>query len=571
MTISVVSGTYNRVSLLQRMVGSARRSAGNLPLEIVIVDGGSEDGTIDWCKSQKDITLVEHGELRGAIKAYNDGFAAASGDHIVIGNDDITFDGDTISRAYHYMRQNPKVGQIAFAHRYQDRPGNTRIGRVQGAYGYPYGQCSMLPKWLGDLAGWWGDVGMKTYGGDTHLSLRLWEMGWGVAGLEGCTVTDYEHKDELRVINSDMPREGGKVHPDLMSFSKTWNGRLPNRLHWMKASVNHVLHKAARGNLRTLRFKGMMAADHEMRHALIDEFAKLGPATQVNNAALMRQYGRNRFQIQAKKIIAEFQPDLVLFQAQTQNNIMPKTVRQLREAHPDTMFVNFDGDCHFPLTPWHYEIASVMHLHLVVSPTLFPYYAAHGIGVGYWPIGIELDYDVPRAEKVDGPDVLFTGTLYGEGHFPEAVMRRKVVQALWKSDLKFKLLGKSWGKVGIKVAQTGEKHADNAALMARTKMTLSISQTASFWGYTSDRLYNICATGCPALVQRFAGMEAHGFVDGKTCIVWATIPEMFEKVRYYIAHEEEREAIGAAGKLMTMGRHTWAARVEGLFSMLEGL
>jgi len=571
MTISVVSGTYNRLQLLQRMVGSARKSAGRLPLELVLVDGGSTDGTIEWCKSQADIIIVEHGELLGAIRAYNDGFAAASGDYIVIGNDDITFDGDTIAKAYAYMLEHPKVGQIAFAHRYQQRAGNPRVGRVQGAYGYPYGQCSMLPKWLGDFAGWWGDVGMKTYGGDTHLSLRLWEMGWGVAGLDGCSVTDYEHKDELRTINSDRPRANGQPHPDTMSFSKTWNGRLPNRVHWINAPVNKIMHKASRGNLRSLRFKGMMSAQHEMRHALIDALGEFGPTKQINNAALMQKNGPANFQVQAKKIVADFQPDLIIFQAQTQNNIRAETVLQMREAHPDTVFVNFDGDCHFPLTPWHYQIASVMDLHLVVSPTLFKHYAVQGIGVGYWPIGIELDYDVSRAEKVDGPDVLFMGTLYGQGVFPEAIMRRKVVQALWGSDLDFKLLGKSWDTVGIEVDSTGEKHVDNAALMARTKMTLSISQTASFWGYTSDRLYNICATGCPALVQRFAGMEAHGFVDGETCIAWATIGEMFEKARYYLKHDEEREHIGAAGKVMTMGRHTWAHRVEGLFAMLEGL
>ena len=57
--ISLVSGTYNRLPLLKRMVASARQSAADLPLEIVLVDGGSTDGTIAWCKSQPDIVLIE--------------------------------------------------------------------------------------------------------------------------------------------------------------------------------------------------------------------------------------------------------------------------------------------------------------------------------------------------------------------------------------------------------------------------------------------------------------------------------------------------------------------------------
>jgi glycosyltransferase involved in cell wall biosynthesis len=570
MTISVVSGTYNRLTLLQRMVKSARESAGDLPLEIVLVDGGSTDGTIEWCKSQRDIKLVEHGELLGAIRAYNDGFAAASSTYIVIGNDDIIFDGDTIARAYHYMLEHPRVGQIAFRHHYQRR-GQPQHGRIQGAYGYPYGQCSMLPKWLGDFAGWWGDAGMKTYGGDTHLSLRLWEMGWGVAGLQGCSVTDYEHDDGLRAINSDSPRMGGRTHPDLVAFSKTWTDRLPPRSHWISAPVNVVMHKAARGNLRTLRFKGMMAADHEMRHALIDEMSRYGTGQQINQMAEARKHGMKKYQDRVKAIVKNFRPDLIIFQAQRQNNVLPETVLWLRQKYPDTFLCNFDGDCHFPLTSFQFEIAAAMHLQLVVSPTLFQHYAAQGIGVGYWPIGIERDYDVPRAKVLDGPDVLFLGALYGEGVFPEAVTRREAVKALHKSDLNFALYGNGWNTVGIRCGRTNEEHDANAKLMARTKMTLSISQASAFWGYTSDRLYNICSTGCPALVQRFAGMEQHGYVDGETCIGWKTIPEMLKKARYYLEHDEERERIGAAGKKMTLERHTWKRRVEGLFAMIEGL
>jgi len=47
MQISIVTGTYNRLPLLKRMVASARESAIDLVYEIVVVDGGSSDGTLD--------------------------------------------------------------------------------------------------------------------------------------------------------------------------------------------------------------------------------------------------------------------------------------------------------------------------------------------------------------------------------------------------------------------------------------------------------------------------------------------------------------------------------------------
>lgn len=569
--VSVVSGTFNRLALLQKMVASARESAVDLGLEIVLVDGGSTDGTQAWARTQPDVRLIEHGELTGAIRAYNDGCQAAVGRAVVIGNDDITFNGDTIHRAWQFLQSNPEVGQVAFGHHYQRR-GNPNQSRVQGAFGYPYGQCCMTPRWLGERAGWWGDEGMRTYGGDTRLSLRLWELGYPVVPVNGCSVTDHEHADELRTINSDSPRVGNVTHPDLMRFNKFWNERMPARDQWLRAPVNRVLAKARRGNLRSMRFKGQMYVGAPARTALVDALARYGPTRQVNQTDAVKEHGRAGFQGYAKKLVREFQPDLVIFQAQRENNITPLTIREIRQEMPWLYTVNWDGDTHYPLAEFHYKVAREVHLQLVVSPTWFPAYAAQGIGVGYWPIGIEQEYmDQERAEVLDGPDVLFTGALYGEGVFPEAEFRRDAVLAMARSGLRFGLYGKGWQRVGLEARSTSERHADNAAMMAQAKMTLSISQASDLWGYTSDRLYNITATGCPALVQRFAGMEQHGYIDGETCIAFETIEEMVEKARYYARTDAEREAIGRRGKAMTLARHTWAHRVDGLWAMLGGL
>lgn len=571
--ITVVSGTYNRLPLLKAMVDSARKSAGAVPMTLALCDGGSTDGTIAWCKDQPDITLVEHGELRGAIKAYNDAAATVTSKYLIIGNDDITFVGDTLQRAYRYMEANPDIGIGAFVHQYQRRDARAKAGITQTASGFIYGQCCIVRTWLGDLAEWWGNDGMRTYGGDTRLSLRLWELGWPTVPIEGCAVVDNEHQDELREINSDTPwkiaRADGLPHPDLIAFGHKWDNRMPKRADWLPAPPRRVIRKAMAGNLRSLRFKGMMRDADVPRTALIDALAAYGESKQIT--ILHRTVATREFQEQIVREIGAYQPDLVIFQAQRPGYIMPETIWNVRDAYPWIYLVNWDGDTHYPLEQFHFDIAQSVHLQLVTSPTWFPQYAAHGANVGYWPIGIEREYLEQEREPVDGADVLFLGTLYGEGLFPEAEFRRNSVIALSGSGLNFGLYGSQWERAGLTATPTGEQHTSNAALMARAKMTLSISQSADLWGYTSDRLYNITATGCPALVQRFAGMEAHGYVDGETCIAFSTIPECIEKARYYAEHDREREAIGAAGRVMTHERHTWAARLGGLWCMIEGL
>jgi len=407
--------------------------------------------------------------------------------------------------------------------------------------------------------------------------MRLWELGWPVVPVAGCSVTDREHQDELREINSDTPwrqaKVNGKPHPDLIAFGAQWDKRLPDRADWIPSPAQRVLRKAENGNLRTLRFKGMMRAQDKPRTALIDALSRYGPSYQINQNAEQMQHA-GRWQERIVEVVAHYAPDLLILQAQRDGAqaIHLDTIGKLRQRFPWMLIINWDGDTHYPLEPWHFEIARAVHLQLTVSPTVFPQYAARGIAVGYWPIGIEQEYlDQQREAVLDGPDVLFTGALYGIGKFPEAETRRDAIVALSKSGLALGLYGYGWEKVGLTSQQTVEQHNVNAMMMARAKMTLSISQSAELWGYTSDRLYNITATGCPALVQRFAGMEQHGYIDGQTCIAWGSIPELLEKAKHYAAHDAEREAIGAAGRVMTHERHTWEARLGGLWCMLEGL
>lgn len=573
--VSIVSGTYNRLHpYLEQMVRSVRKSVGDLSYEIILVDGGSDDGTVEWCKSQDDIVLIEQGELLGGIIAFNAGCDAATGRYVCILNDDVEVVGDTILRAYSFLEKNSYCGQVAFRNRIVGTA-DAKRQPLSSAYGLMYGQCCLTPRWLGNYAGWWGDEGMRTYGGDTRLSLRLWELGYPTIHVEGCEIIDHIAQDQLRAINSDDPwkmaREKGTIHPDLAKFSSVWTGRLPdrNRIIPSVSAADTVIEKVARGNLKTVRFKGMMNANDPMRKTMIDLWGELGESKQVNQNALLHQSGgRDGYQKAFLDLCQSEHPDLIILQAQHENNVTPATIHQLRKLLPFTFTVNFDGDTHPELKPFHFEIAKAVHLQCVVSPTLFPKYLANGVGVAYWPIGVENDYFVERDTEFDY-DVTFMGALYGHGKFPEAENREQSVKAISEMDLKFGLFGTHWERIGLKAEYTGERHAENARIYSRSKMALSISQASNLWGYSSDRLYNICAAGCPALVQRFAGMRPHGFMDGETCIEWNTFDEMKDKIKYYLEHEDEREMIGRNGQQLVRSRHRWENRIDALLTMID--
>ena len=97
-TISVVLGSYNRRPFLEAAIASIRDNGFTLPYEMIVVDGGSTDGSMDWLFRQKDvITIIQHnrGTFRGKPIPrrswgyfMNLGFKCAQGKYILMMSDD---------------------------------------------------------------------------------------------------------------------------------------------------------------------------------------------------------------------------------------------------------------------------------------------------------------------------------------------------------------------------------------------------------------------------------------------------------------------------------------------------
>ena len=88
MKISIITITYNSASYLPDTIGSIR--AQSYPnLEFIVVDGGSNDGTLDIIKSNADIITKWVSEPDNGISdAFNKGIRMATGDVIGIINSD---------------------------------------------------------------------------------------------------------------------------------------------------------------------------------------------------------------------------------------------------------------------------------------------------------------------------------------------------------------------------------------------------------------------------------------------------------------------------------------------------
>lgn len=227
-TVSVVFGTLNRLPFLQRAVESARIAVGNYPYEIVIVDGGSVDGTLPYLKSQSDVTLIEQGARLGAVAAFNAGFEKARGEFVASFNDDAEYIGQPIAYAIELLNQNEAIGQVALMFSTQilhDADGlktintknqNPRVQMVRTAlYGeMPYANFGVIRKRLGQQVEWWGSY--YQYGGDTELSVKVRAAGFEIAVLakQYGYIVHYELQDSTRIPNVEQ-----------LAFNAKWRQR----------------------------------------------------------------------------------------------------------------------------------------------------------------------------------------------------------------------------------------------------------------------------------------------------------------------------------------------------------
>ncbi|MFQ5426031.1 MAG: glycosyltransferase, partial [Gaiellales bacterium] len=92
MRASVVIPVRDRVVLTAQTLDWLQAGLGETDLvEIVVVDDGSTDATVDLMKARAPrATVVRHDESRGFAAACNAGAAVAAGDVVVFLNNDLT-------------------------------------------------------------------------------------------------------------------------------------------------------------------------------------------------------------------------------------------------------------------------------------------------------------------------------------------------------------------------------------------------------------------------------------------------------------------------------------------------
>ena len=558
--LSIVTGTFNRLPSLRRMIASVRdQLPRGLAYEIVVVDGGSADGTQDWCKAQPDIRLIEHGELRGAIRAFCDGARAASGEYVVLANDDIVFKPFGLLAAIAHLERTPDCGAVAFAdNRTSLVTGDGSEYRVEGvgattADGRPvmvvYAQVGMFRKWLGDQLGWWGDqdpiMGQaRTYGGDNYLSARIWEAGYTVDPVPQAVIEDFIARDGLRDANANR-------------------GATDSALYYQRFPTVHLPAQLTPAppidRLRMLclpiyepAFPGRFNREAGLTEALTDY-------------GLAIEWDYINEPVDLVQLVAAWKPDLLITQIQgPSRQLTPYTLASMRNAAPGMLVVNWNGDVHERglLGSDVLEMLRYVDLQTTVNAKVLPEYAARGIRAAYWQIG----YKDPAGALPQMPayEVLFMGNCYNRE-------RQLLLNALRSARIDDRPV--LVGVYGNCPGADGNTHYDFAAQRSLLQQaTIVVGDTyPGGYAFVSNRVFQSLAAGAFLLQQHSDGLKEYtGLTPGVHFAEWRDTAHLKREIARWLRPENaaRREAIASQGREYVRANFSYSAQARKLFNDL---
>ncbi|MEP7274246.1 MAG: glycosyltransferase, partial [Acidobacteriota bacterium] len=112
---SIIVVTYENLALTRLCIESIFRNTEYPNFEIVVVDNNSHDGTADWLSKlpslHPNVRVILNGENYGFARANNQGVAIASGEYLVLLNNDTIVPAGWLSRLLHHL-SDPQIGLV---------------------------------------------------------------------------------------------------------------------------------------------------------------------------------------------------------------------------------------------------------------------------------------------------------------------------------------------------------------------------------------------------------------------------------------------------------------------------
>jgi GT2 family glycosyltransferase len=111
--LSICTANLNTRGLLEQYLKSLYDNTSGLALEVIVVDNGSTDGSVEMLQQQfPQVRLIQNPANIGVSKAYNQAFRAAQGRYVACLNTDIIVQPGALATMLQFLEEHLDVGAV---------------------------------------------------------------------------------------------------------------------------------------------------------------------------------------------------------------------------------------------------------------------------------------------------------------------------------------------------------------------------------------------------------------------------------------------------------------------------
>lgn len=217
--ISIVLGSYNRKPFLKKAIKTIRENGITVPYEIVVIDGGSTDGSIQYLTRQKDIiSIIQHNHGHWKNKKIqkkswghymNIAFRSTNGKYIAMISDDCLLLPGAIMHGYSLAederQKGNNVGGVAF---YWRNLPYEKMYYVRQTLGHKLSiNHGLYLREAVEKVGHYDEERYPFYYGDGDLSLRIWNAGYTIIDSKKSFVEHFHFANMRSRKQNSMQKE----------------------------------------------------------------------------------------------------------------------------------------------------------------------------------------------------------------------------------------------------------------------------------------------------------------------------------------------------------------------------
>ena len=203
-----------------------------------------------------------------------------------------------------------------------------------------------------------------------------------------------------------------------------------------------------------------------------------------------------------------------------------------------------------------YGMIQHIDMALTAAPECVEWYEKEGCRAIFFPEASDPEFFCPMLDMPKLHDVSFVGVQYG--------IRKKLVEALRNEGVRVAAYGRGWESGPISVE-------DVPKLFAQSKIILGVGTIGHSSDFYALKLRDFDAPMSASFYLTSDNPDLYQLFEiGREIEVYSDIEDCIKKVKWYLAHDQERESIAAAGRQRALKDHTWHRRFSDLFTMLRG-